>query len=471
MTGLGRGLSARLLWLTIGFVMLSEVLVYAPSIARFREDYLIDRLASAHLATLALEATPDNMVSEELSERLLDQVDAHVIAVRHPGDVRRLLARRSVPMADYQCDLGAESWFELITDAFGTLLGDGSRTLRIIGPSRRDPAVTVEVLIDEAPLRAAMISFSGRILGLSLLISGVTAMLVFLSLQLMMVGPMRRLARNMVAFRAAPEVRAGVITASTRRDEIGEVTRELAAMEEAVRAALAQKTRLAALGTAVAKINHDLRNILATVQLLSDRVAQSSDPGVLKIAPSLLAAVDRAIQLCTRTLDYARDEPPPPQRARVRLAALIDEAAGVSRLLAGDRCAIETRMPPGIEIAADRDQLFRVLVNLMRNAAEAGARQLRIAASIAGEDVSITLSDDGPGLPPRARENLFQPFTGSARSGGTGLGLAIARELVRAHDGDLTLVSSTAAGTEFRIDLPRALRGLDSNVTELRRPA
>ena len=117
-------------------------------------------------------------------------------------------------------------------------------------------------------------------------------------------------------------------------------------------------------------------------------------------------------------------------------------------------------MAPEIDIDADRDQFFRVLVNLGRNAVEAGARRVRVGAlAAASGDMSIELSDDGPGLPAKARDKLFQPFAGSARPGGTGLGLAIARELVRSHGGELSLAATSPAGTVFRIDLPRALAG------------
>jgi len=108
-----------------------------------------------------------------------------------------------------------------------------------------------------------------------------------------------------------------------------------------------------------------------------------------------------------------------------------------------------------IELNADRDQLFRILTNLLRNATQAGAETITVSAKSNGRWVEIDVADDGPGLPPRAREKLFRPFEGSARAGGAGLGLAIARELVRGHGGDLTLVDTDKDGTRFRIALPQ----------------
>ena len=454
------GLSARLLVLTVAFVMLSEVLIYAPSIARFRVDWLQSRIAAGHLSTLALEATPDQMVSEELKMELLDHAGAYAVIIAKPGWLRLILAKDMPPKADATYDLRGVSFLRLIVDAFMTLGHGGDRTLRVIGASPRDPAVTVEVLLAEAPLRTAMIYYSNRILALSLVISFLTASLVFLSLQWLLVRPLRRLTENMIAFRDAPDDSSTMIVPSARADEIGVAQRELAQMESALRGALRQQHRLAALGSAVTKINHDLRNILAAARLISDRLADSNDPQVRKMAPTLLGSIDRAVALCGQTLDFARDDLPPPQRSRFRLGDLIDEVGRVVSLLTENRAVWDNAVAPEIDIDADRDQFFRVLVNLGRNAVEAGARRVRVGAlAAASGDMSIELSDDGPGLPAKARDKLFQPFAGSARPGGTGLGLAIARELVRSHGGELSLAATSPAGTVFRIDLPRALAG------------
>ncbi|MBL8836325.1 MAG: sensor histidine kinase, partial [Alphaproteobacteria bacterium] len=212
------GLSARLLALTIAFVMLAEVMVYVPSIARFRESYLQERIALAHLAALALEATPDNMVSEDLQAELLRHARAHAIVIQRPGDVRRVLAEPDVPMIDETSDLRMTTVFDLIGDAFRVLASDGRRKLRVIGYSPQQRDVLVATVFDEAPLRAAMIDYSGRVLALSLVISLITAGLIFFALQWAMVRPLRRLSENMTAFSAAPESAERVIETSARRD-------------------------------------------------------------------------------------------------------------------------------------------------------------------------------------------------------------------------------------------------------------
>jgi signal transduction histidine kinase len=194
------------------------------------------------------------------------------------------------------------------------------------------------------------------------------------------VRPLRRITASMMNFREDPEDASRMISASGRTDEIGVAERELAVLQRTVRQALGQRARLAALGTAVTKINHDLRNILATARLVSDGLATSAAPEVRRVAPRLFDAIDRAVALCTRTLDFSREGAPPLAPRSFPLASLIDEVApdlGLSE----EAMAIECAIPPDLMIEADRDQLYRVLLNLARNAVEAGARRLRFTAA------------------------------------------------------------------------------------------
>ena len=448
-----RSLSARLLVLTVFFVMVGEVLIFVPSVARFRMTYFENRIAAGELATLALEASPTGRLPPSLVDKLLAEVGAHGVILHRADGMVLMLDRPAPPRADLTIDLTHPSVIGAIRGSFGALFRSGNRILRVLDPSPTGSGETVEVLLDEAPLRAEMWGFGIRILELSVVISLLAAALVYLSLQWLLVRPMRRLTASMIEFREDPEDASRMIRASRRSDEIGVAERELAVMQETVRRALGQRARLAALGTAVAKINHDLRNILATARLVTDGLTASAAPEVRRILPRLIDAIDRAAALCTRTLDFSRDGAPPLAVSRVRLAPLIDEVG--SGLAASEHeLAIESAIPADFEVEADRDQLYRVLSNLARNAVEAGARQLRFAAARENALVAIEIDDDGPGMPPKARENLFRPFFGSARPGGSGLGLAIARELMRAHGGDLALVASTGAGTVFRLTLP-----------------
>jgi signal transduction histidine kinase len=448
-----RSLSARLLILTIFFVMVSEVMIFVPSVARFRMTYFENRLAAGHIATLAIAASPTGQLEEGLTDKLLAQVGAQGVALHRADGTSLRLESGNPPQPDVTIDLTHPNILLAIRGSFRTLLGGGDRVLRVLGPSVTDAADTVEVLLEEAPLRGEMWDFGIRILELSIVISLVTATLVYLSLQWLLVRPMRRITASMMNFREDPEDASRLSAASSRTDEIGVAERELEGLQKTVRQALGQRARLAALGTAVTKINHDLRNILATARLVTDGLTASAAPEVRRVAPRLINAIDRAVALCTRTLDFSREGAPPLVPTQFRLAPLVEEV-GPGLGLSEEGPAIECTIPLELAVRADRDQLYRVLLNLARNAVEAGAHRLRFAAAREDGMIAIEIADNGSGLPPRARDNLFRPFFGSARPGGSGLGLAIARELMRAHGGELALVSSTAAGTVFRLTLP-----------------
>lgn len=458
-SGWTRGLPARVLALTVLFVMLAEVLIYVPSIARFRALRLEEHAARAHIAVLALEATPDHMVSDALERDLLFHAAAHRLSLMTPDGRVRTLRAEAVPAVDAQTDLRLANPASLIADAFATLAHGEGRILRVLARSPKVPADTIEIVIDEAPLRTAMLAYSRRILELSIVISLITAGLVFVSLHWLLVRPMLRISESMMRFRANPDDPRAVVVPSARRDEIGLVERELETMQHQLRAALRQKTRLAALGAAVAKINHDLRNALASAVLASDHLATLDDPEVKRVAPRLLEAIDRAVKLCAQTLAFARDERPPLRLSRFSLRALL---ADVGAALPGARTdgaalpVIETGSCDLI-IEGDRDQLFRVFSNLAWNAAQAGAG--RIAVHVAAADggcYAIDVADDGAGIPEAERARLFQPFSGPRRNGGSGLGLVIGREIVRAHGGELLLLATGAGGTTFRLRWPAA---------------
>jgi len=447
------GLSARLLLLTMFFVMLSEVFIYAPSIGRFRVVYLQERIAAAHLASLALEVPPDNMVSAQLREKLLDNAGAYGIVLRRPASKALILSADMPPKIDATYDLRKGGFFTLIGQAFAVLAGDGARVLRLIGIAPKAPGVVVEVVIDEAPLRAVMLDYSWRILALSIVISLSTAVLVFISLHWLFVRPMRGLMASMISFREDPEDARRLVVPGARTDELGVAERELAGMQRGLRAALTQKTRLAALGTAVTKINHDLRNILSTAQLVSDHVELSDDPKVRRIAPTLMGAIDRAVTLCERTLGFVQEGADELELTQFTLRDLVDEVAASTAAMGDGEVVLVNQVDAALALHADRDQMFRVLFNLIRNAFEAGAARVTVGGSDIDGHALIDVIDDGPGLPARVRGSLFQPFSGSTRSGGSGLGLSIARDLMRGHGGDIELVSSDQDGTVFRLSL------------------
>ena len=403
--GLRIGLSGKLLLLTILFVMVAEILIYVPSIANFRVNWLNDRLAAAHTAALVLDAAPSGMVPESLARQILRSIGARAVAMKM-GTQRRLLAASDVPSKiDHDIDMRHMSWWRAIKDAFEVLLfykpGD---VIRVVGPAPVGGDF-LEIILDETPLRRAMLTFSVNILLLSLVISGVTAMLVFFALHYLLVRPMGRITANMIEFRADPENRSLIIARSGRHDEIGTAEEELAAMQRELASMLHQKNRLAALGLAVSKINHDLRNLLASAQLFSDQLSNLPDPKVQRFAPKLMRALERAIAFCQSTLSYGAAQEAPPERKTVEVEPLIEEVHEALDLSLDVPIRWIVSVERGLTVEADHDQLFRVLVNVARNAIQAlemrGERdpardQIRITGRREGSVVVIEVSDTGP---------------------------------------------------------------------------
>ena len=279
------GLAARVLALIIVFVMLAEVAIYVPSIANFRNNWLRDRLAAARIAALVLEAAPQDMAPEDLKQELLKSVGAKMIVLKM-HDTRRLLAVSDMPpQIDETYDLRAPSTAEGNTAAFRTLAAPPGRNLNAVGNAPMG-ADFVEITIDETPLRAAMLNYSVNILALSLFISAIVAGLAALALHWMVLRPVRRLTSNLMSFGENPEDVTRIIQPSGARHEIGRAEEALAGMQSALSRELTQKKHLAALGLAVAKINHDLRNMLASAQLFSDRLSAIADPVAQRLAPS-----------------------------------------------------------------------------------------------------------------------------------------------------------------------------------------
>ncbi|WP_374306761.1 sensor histidine kinase [Methylocella sp.] len=484
------GLAMRVLALNTVFVIAAATLVYLPALSGYRTYWLRNRLAAAYTAALVLEAAPSAMTPPELSRQLLDSVGARVIVLYSRG-TKRILAAADLPgQVDAVYDLRDQSVVGAPVEALETLFAPPGRVITVLGDAPMGGDAVV-ITMDEGPLRRGMAAYARRLVAMTLLIAAVVAVLATIAINVMVLRPMRRLTSAITEFGEDPENAARIIEPSGARHEIGQAEAALAVMQEQLVRELNQKKHLAALGLAVAKINHDMRNMLSSAQLLSDRLANVTDPLAQRIAPKLVATLDRAIRFCQATMTYGRAVDEPPKLRRARLRPLVEEAIESVRPQA-PRVEIVNDAPGRLEVCADPEQLFRVLVNLLRNGAEAlesagpapgwparitvhaserpvdpaaKRRRGRGAAQDggAGAQTLIEVCDTGPGVPQAAREKLFSPFFTADRTGGTGLGLVIAADLVRAHGGELTLAppapegSGEPPGAKFVIRLP-ALR-------------
>jgi signal transduction histidine kinase len=460
--GVANTLSGRFLILTIIFVMLAEVFIFVPSVARFREDYLLARLERAQIASLALLAT-DGMIDEALEAELLENAEVLNVVLRRDAVRQLILSTDQMPQIAATYDLRDPPAWVLMRDALARMANPEPEVIRVIGEPVREAGLLIEVTMPTEPLRAALIDYGLRILALSAVISIFTAVLLFVSVRQLMVSPIQRLVFSMTRYVQAPEDPARIIRPQGRVRELRLAEEALNRLQTELTGALKQRERLAQLGEAVAKISHDLRNMLSVATMLGDRLEGSQDPTVQRVAPRLLASLDRAIHLTEATLAFGRAEEPAPKLTRVALHALVEDVFENERLSDdSDTITYGCAVAPGLMVRADPEQLHRVLSNLVRNARLAIAAtgdpgRVTISGRDSDEGWEIEVQDTGPGLPQKAREHLFKPFHGGVRKGGTGLGLAICAELIKGHGGTLELLRSDAEGTVFRITLPAGL--------------
>jgi signal transduction histidine kinase len=448
-------LPGKLLALSVAFVLLAEILIFFPSAASFRTGWLMDRADSAHLAALAAESAGDMQLGEDMVRELL--AGAEVVAVsRVTEGVNELVLGGAIGDAELvTADLTQEGFFNGLVAVCHTLFAPEGRFVRIIAEPRTRSDERISVIVPEAGLKADLLVFSRNIALLSLFIAAVTGGLLYVVLLYMLVRPMRRLARAMTAFAEDPLDPARRAPGPRRSDELGEAQAALASMQDEVRAAFAQRERLAALGGAVARINHDLRNVLASAQLVSDRLAMNADERVAGMGARLLRAVDRGVRLCEETLEYGRAREREPDLKRVALKDAVDDAAGDAFAATG-AADWSNAIDESASVLADPDHLHRIALNLVRNAVQAmpDGGAIHADCRVEGERMVLSFADTGPGVPDRIAETLFEPFGRSGSAGGTGLGLSIARELARAMGGDVTLAATSAEGSVFEVRLP-----------------
>jgi signal transduction histidine kinase len=454
-----RRLNTRLLLLTIAFVMLAEVLIFVPSVANFRLNWLEGRLNTAATVSGLLFDEKIAPTQPLVRSDILRALGVEAIIIRADGRSEVQIQNDVRSAIDATTDLDTVTVLGSIAEAYQTFRHGGRRVVMFMGRVGDDTR-QVGVIIDEATLFRDMLIYSRNVAILSLIISIITAGLVFLALGRLVLKPVLRMTEAMSIFAAAPDKRRTIIAPASRSDEIGQAERNLAQMQTALADALEERKRLADLGLAVSKINHDMRNLLTSAQLMSDRLAEAKDPTVARLAPKLVGALGRAVRYSDDVLAYGRAREAAPKRQTVRLRALAEDVLALVRPeAAGGAVQFSIDMERTLTVHADPDQLFRAVFNLVRNAAQAlagdsGAGRVAISAGTNGGRVVLRIEDNGPGLPQRARENLFKPFEGSARSGGTGLGLAIAREIAEGHGGTVELAHSAPGNTVFQISLP-----------------
>ena len=464
-----RRLSGKLLLMTIGFVMLAELVLFLPSAALFRQTYITERAERAGHLALALDGVPDYEGSALLSKKFMEDTEIIMVSVKREGQSKLLIGMPpSGPDATFEAiDLRTEKGLPLFRYAVRDFFSNGSGYYRVISDSIVKEQGLTEIMLPKASVKAALRDFFQRIFWLSLAIAVITGTLIYLALSAMIVRPIQKLAYNIAEFREDPSQRRGNLQPSRRRDEIGQLEREFYDMKQGVRASFRQRERLASLGMAVAKINHDLRNVLTSAQLVSDRIAMDKDERIAGMGERLVRAVDRGVRLCTDVLNYSKATDEQLEMEDVRIALLAGEIAGdVLGQFGRGPTAINfiNNIPSECSVKIDADHTYRIIHNLFRNAGQAlqamsaadAFRQITVSSEEEAGQIKIKITDSGPGLPKRAKENLFQAFTSGSSHGSTGLGLTISKDLAIDQGGDLELGYTGESGTQFVLTLPKA---------------
>jgi len=453
-----RRLSAKLLLMTIGFVMLAELVLFFPSAAVYRQNWLRERVDQAGILTQALTGVPNYEASEMLTKDFMAQTGVELVSARRDGMTELILGAAPKEDKFISVDMRDPSRRPLFRDAFADYFSSGNERLRVTALSPVKGQDTLELVIPRAKLRQELWDYFERILLLSLVIAILTGGLIYLAMLMIIVRPLQRLLTGMQTFRENPQYRQNVKRNTHRKDEIGQLEMAFSDLKKSLRAAFRQRERLAGLGLSVAKINHDLRNVLTTALLVSDRLTTHKDEKVVEMGEKLVKTIERGVGLTEDVLAYSRADTADPEPQDIRLSFLLGEVAA-DTMATYPGTQFKNRVPTALEVRADPDHAYRILHNLFRNAAQAmqksETRRITVSADVTDELTRINIKDTGPGLPERAQKNIFLAFAASRGvDGSTGLGLSISKELATAQNGDLILVKTGKTGTHFQLCLP-----------------
>lgn len=442
-------LSGQLLTVTLWFVLTLQALMFVPAMATYREQWIESRLDDAQLLALTHQ---HSLMPIEQWEVVLEKANLKSIRiVDDDGKSMHLQGRQRILQARL-IDVRGYGYWQSLSETISDFFGNPGRHMRLVAYSSVPSIHKLEVVVSADELGRDMRKHARRVAITGTLVSIVSALIVYFALSRMFVRPLLRVNRAMRTFRNGPDQPENIITPSGRHDELGRAEWELQHLQTEVQRALIERRRLAALGQAVAKIAHDLRNMLSTAHLSVDRLSASADPKVASPAKRLAKSISRASTLAETAMSYGKAEEPAPKPTPLMLKKVLEFAADDAGL--GEECLLNFRLGKRVRVYADPDQVHRVFMNIFKNAREAGATEITVVAKSDDQDAVIDLVDNGPGIPERLQEQLFQPFSGSTRADGFGLGLSIVKELLELNKGKILLQNTDETGTHFAVVLP-----------------
>ncbi len=438
----------------MAFAALWAAASYVTWVSAFWQAEIEDQLQGAYDTVRVVQVMAEGELDSALRQRLLDFTDTHAVILR-TGDTSTLVIGSTPKAVDKTVRPASTSWFGCVRHAFDTLINGRGRLLRIVAPVEQNPGVGIEVVAPETPLAETMWRHSLRIGASAVAPFVAVGVLLFFVLQHQFVRPVTAIIERLAWFARNPQDKYPATPASNRRDEIGDLERGVLSMQGSLRALLQRRDREAALGASVSRINHDLRNVLQTAAVTSDRIRATQDPAVRKLVPLLVTAVERAVQICTRTLDYHRFGATPIKLAAVRLRDIAVEAGDSVAAIHAGRIRWDIDVPGDLTVEVDREELFRALLNLAQNATEAMPEggTVSVRARRRTRHVLIEVEDDGPGLNAEVRAFFDRPLADTVVNA-HGLGLLIVREILAAHGGTFELGKTSSSGTRFLLKLP-----------------
>lgn len=450
---LENSLSARVIVYSLLVTVLVTSLMALPLIAHYSDTWLKNRVAASHLVSLATEASPNGLVDLDLQKRLLGQAHVFGVTVRK-ADGSILMLGPNMPLVhDLYYDLRQANILAMLNLLIKAATNTGSnKVIHITGNAPGENAVLVEIDIGCHDLILQAMEGTKRALGTALFTALLVSIFFYGFLQVTVVYPLQRLTNGILAFRSAPADINRSNLLSGRIDEIGIAEEAFQQMQNDIRSALVLRTRLAAIGMAVTKIQHDLRGTLSSVVMASDTLEASHDPEVRRVLPGLITAIDRAVELCRSSINYAKEGPLQLKWKRFNLYTLVDELLKECESIR--HAELINQVPQELSIVGDRAQLYRAIGNLVRNALEADSNKIVISTFINEDMLEIDVSDNGTGIPEKVKNQLFKPFMSSTKIGNSGLGLSIARDVVVAHGGTISIVVSGPGRTVFSVRLP-----------------
>jgi len=410
------GLSAKLLILTAIFVLIAEVLIFVPSIANFRNDWLKDHLLTAEAASIVYLDSSDLMLSEGAGQNLLETTSAITVAIRRDGISRLMATSGNTSELIQHIDLDNSTAFGSIRSSLSMLFAKPDSQYRVFGTMRSSDAI-MELVQEVKYIQSSMWRYARNVALLSLLISIITAALVYFALYRLIVLPIIRISSNMDEFSKTPQNASLVYRPTKRLDEIGTAEKCLAAFQGDLQQTLRHK---------------------------------------------LIKTIDRAVDYTKSVIDYGRALEAPPKRRKLILNVIANDVADLLGLENSFVIRWANDIPLDLEADADPEQLFRILMNLCRNSQQAMIdadlegrdKVLRVMAERIENEVHIKVCDTGPGIPDHVKEKIFTPFEGSTKAGGTGLGMAIVMELLKSHGGSISISKTDETGTEFHLIIP-----------------